>query len=318
MVTYRDNEILSPDGHCRAFDHRAAGTVFGSGAGVVVLRRLADAIADGDPIRAVIKATAINNDGASKAGYLAPSVTGQAEAIVEAQTLAGVTADTLQYVECHGTGTNLGDPIEIDALTHAFRHSTDKKGFCLVGSVKSNIGHLDTAAGVVSLIKTTLALEHGEIPPTLGYEKPNPAINFAASSFRVCDRLTPWPATSGPRRAGVNSLGVGGTNAHAVIEQAPTCQQAAADADRESPQLLVLSAKSRKALDDGGRRLADFLDSNIDAALPMSRRHFSTAERTSRTGASSLLAIGHRLSRSCARPIATRQPRTHLSRNLRA
>ena len=128
----------------------------------------------------MIKATAINNDGASKAGYLAPSVTGQAEAIVEAQTLAGVTADTLQYVECHGTGTNLGDPIEIDALTHAFRHSTDKKGFCLVGSVKSNIGHLDTAAGVVSLIKTTLALEHGEIPPTLGYEKPNPAIDFAA------------------------------------------------------------------------------------------------------------------------------------------
>ena len=266
--TYQDGEILSPDGHCRAFDHRAEGTVFGSGAGVVVLRRLADAIADGDPIRAVIKATAINNDGASKAGYLAPSVSGQAEAIVEAHTLAGVTADTVQYVECHGTGTRIGDPIEIEALTDAFRHSTDKKGFCRVGSVKSNIGHLDTAAGVVSLIKAALALEHGEIPPTLGYEKPNPAINFAASPFLVCDRLTPWPATDGPRRAGVNSLGVGGTNAHCVLEQAPNDLRAAARADGEGPHVLVLSAKSRKALDESGRRLADFLASEPDAALP--------------------------------------------------
>jgi acyl transferase domain-containing protein/thioesterase domain-containing protein/acyl carrier protein len=265
--TYQDGEILSPDGHCRAFDHRAEGTVFGSGAGVVVLRRLSDAIADGDPIRAVIKATAINNDGASKAGYLAPSVTGQAEAIVEAHTLAGITADTVQYVECHGTGTRIGDPIEIEALTDAFRHSTDKKGFCRVGSVKSNIGHLDTAAGVVSLIKTALTLEHGEIPPTLGYEKPNPAINFAASPFVVCDRLTPWPATDGPRRAGVNSLGVGGTNAHAVLEQAPVRPPVAARVDGEGPHVLVLSAKSRKALDASGRRLADFLESDSDTAL---------------------------------------------------
>ncbi len=264
---YQDGEILSPDGHCRAFDHRAEGTVFGSGAGVVVLRRLADAIADGDPIRAVIKATAINNDGASKAGYLAPSVTGQAEAIVEAHILAGIKADTVQYVECHGTGTRIGDPIEIEALTDAFRHSTDKKGFCRVGSVKSNIGHLDTAAGVVSLIKATLALEHGEIPPTLGYEKPNPAINFAAGPFLVCDRLTPWPETQGPRRAGVNSLGVGGTNAHAVLEQAPA-RPIGARGDGEGPHLLVLSAKSRKALDESGRRLADFLASDANTALP--------------------------------------------------
>jgi acyl transferase domain-containing protein/thioesterase domain-containing protein/acyl carrier protein len=264
---YQDGEILSPDGHCRAFDHRAAGTVFGSGAGVVVLRRLADAIADGDPIRAVIKATAINNDGAAKAGYLAPSVTGQAEAIIEAQTLAGITADTVQYVECHGTGTNIGDPIEVEALTGAFRHSTDKRGFCRIGSVKSNIGHLDTAAGVVSLIKTTLALEHGEIPPTLGYEKPNPAINFAESPFLVCDRLTPWPATSGPRRAGVNSLGVGGTNAHAVLEEAPARKSAAASANGDAPQFLVLSAKSRKALDDSSRQLADFLASHPETPL---------------------------------------------------
>lgn len=279
---YQDGEILSPDGHCRAFDHRAAGTVFGSGAGVVILRRLADAIADGDPIRAVIKATAINNDGAAKAGYLAPSVTGQAEAIVEAHTLAGVTADTVGYVECHGTGTSIGDPIEVEALTNAFRHSTDLKGYCRIGSVKSNIGHLDTAAGVVSLIKAVLAVERGEIPPTLGYEKPNPAINFAASPFLVCDRLTSWPAVKGPRRAGVNSLGVGGTNAHAVIEQAPARGSSAARTDEAGPHFLVLSAKSRKALEEGGARLADFLASgsgpplaDVASTLFHGRTHFA-------------------------------------------
>ena len=280
---YRDNEILSPDGHCRAFDHRAAGTVFGSGAGVVVLRRLTDAIADGDPIRAVIKSTAINNDGASKAGYLAPSVTGQAEAIVEAQALAGITADSLQYVECHGTGTRIGDPIEIEALTHAFRNSTDRTGYCLVGSVKSNIGHLDTAAGVVSLIKAALAIEAGEIPPTLGYERPNPSIDFASTPFRVCDRLTRWPVGSGPRRAGVNSLGVGGTNAHAILEQAPARPRASVETGREDLQFLVLSAKSRAALEAGSRRLADYLESagesvrlaDVASTLFHGRTHFT-------------------------------------------
>ena len=180
---HQEGEILSPDGHCRAFDHRAAGTVFGSGVGVVVLRRLSDAIADGDIVHGVIKASALNNDGGSKAGYLAPSVNGQAEAIIEAQGLAGIEAGSIQYVECHGTGTYLGDPIEIEALTQAFRQSTDRKGFCRVGSVKTNIGHLDTAAGVVSLIKATLALKNREIPPSLGFEKPNPAIDFAGSPF---------------------------------------------------------------------------------------------------------------------------------------
>ena len=164
---------------------------------------------------------------------------------------------------------DLGDPIEIEALTQRVpTFAQTRTASAAVGSVKSNIGHLDTAAGVVSLIKTTLALEHGEIPPTLGYEKPNPAINFAASPFLVCDRLTPWPATSGPRRAGVNSLGVGGTNAHAVLEQAPARQKATGSADGGGPQLFVLSAKSRKALDDSSRRFADFLSSNTDAALP--------------------------------------------------
>ena len=305
----KDGEILSPDGHCRAFDHRAAGTVFGSGVGVVVLRRLADAIADGDPVRAVIKATAINNDGASKAGYLAPSATGQAQAIVEAHALAGITADTIQYVECHGTGTRIGDPIEIEALTDAFRLSSDKEGYCRVGSVKSNIGHLDTASGVVSLIKTALALEHGEIPPTLGFEKPNPAINFAGSPFLVCDRLMPWPAVCGSRRAGINSLGVGGTNAYAVLEQAPSTSSAPADvrADSESPHLFVLSAKSRKALDESGVRLAQVLESNSAAALPdiastlfHGRSHFTQRRAVAARDRAQAIAVLRATDRSAA------------------
>ncbi len=277
---YQEGEILSTDGHCRSFDHRASGTVFGSGAGVVVLRRLADAIADGDPIHAVIKGSAVNNDGASKAGYLAPSVTGQAEAIVEAQAIAGVDADSIGYVECHGTGTYLGDPIEIEALTQAFRQTTDKKGFCRVGSVKSNIGHLDTAAGVASLIKAVLAVKNGEIPPTLGFEKPNPAIPFATSPFVVADRLTAWPSGSTPRRAAVNSLGVGGTNAHVIVEEPPPPKTAEARAET-GPHVLVLTAKNRKALDDGGRRLAQHLGANPDVLLQDvahtlldGRRHF--------------------------------------------
>ena len=258
---YQEGEILSPDGHCRAFDHRAAGTIFGSGVGVVVLRKLSDALANGDPIRAVIKSTAINNDGAGKASYLAPSVTGQAEAIVEAQALAGVSPESIQYVECHGTGTNLGDPIEIAALTQAFRLGTEKKGFCRVGSVKTNIGHLDTAAGVVSVIKAALALEHGEIPPSLGYEAPNPAIDFESSPFAVADRLMPWPHTSGPRRAAVNSLGVGGTNAHAILEQAPS-RASVAKHEESGSQILVLSARNRKALDEASHRLASHIEAN--------------------------------------------------------
>ncbi|MFN0217658.1 MAG: type I polyketide synthase [Hyphomicrobium sp.] len=263
---YQEGEILSPDGHCRAFDHRSDGTVFGSGVGVVVLRRLSDAIADGDPIHAVIKATAVNNDGAGKASYLAPSVTGQAETVVEAHALAGVSADTIEYVECHGTGTAIGDPIEIAALTQAFRLGSNRNEYCRIGSVKTNIGHLDTAAGVVSLIKSVLAIEHGEMPPSLGYEKPNPAIDFANSPFVVNERLTPWPRGRGPRRAGVNSLGVGGTNAHAIVEEAPA-RVGTARKSAEPPQLIMLSARSRKALDETGKRLAAHLEENPDIAL---------------------------------------------------
>ena len=261
---FKEGEILSPDGHCHAFDHRAQGTVFGSGAGIVVLRRLADAIADGDHIWAVIKGTAVNNDGADKAGYLAPSVGGQARAIAEAHAVAGVTADTIGYVECHGTGTYLGDPIEVAALTAAFRETTEARGFCRIGSVKTNIGHLDTAAGVASLIKAALALHHRQIPPSLGFESPNPAIDFETSPFQVNARLTAWD-TEAPRRAGVNSLGVGGTNAHAVLEEAP--RPAESEPSVWPFQLLTLSARSRTALDANAKALAAHLREHPEQPL---------------------------------------------------
>lgn len=262
---FKEGEILSPDGACHAFDHRAEGTVFGSGVGVVVLRRMADAVADGDHIWAVIKGSAINNDGAAKAGYLAPSVDGQAAAIAEAQAVAGVSADTIDYVECHGTGTYLGDPIEVAALTDAFRRTTDKEDFCRIGSVKTNIGHLDTAAGVASLIKTSLALHHRQMPPSLGYEAPNPAIAFDGSPFAVNDRLTPWALGDHPRRAGVNSLGVGGTNAHVVLEESP--ERGASDPSDWPFQLFTLSARSKAALQDTASNLAEHLRSHPEQPL---------------------------------------------------
>ncbi|MBL8861137.1 MAG: SDR family NAD(P)-dependent oxidoreductase [Planctomycetes bacterium] len=242
---YHENEILSPDGRCRPFEERAQGTVFGSGAGVVVLRRLADALADKDHVYAVIRGSAINNDGAQKVGYLAPSVDGQAAAIAEALRVADVAPETVGYVEAHGTATAVGDPIEIAALTRAFRTGTDRSGFCGVGSVKSNIGHLDTAAGVVSLIKVALALEQRELPPTLHYERPSPHIDFGSTPFYVVDSLRPWTADLGRRRAGVSSLGVGGTNAHVVVEEAPAVAPVPAP---RAPQLCVLSARSEAAL----------------------------------------------------------------------
>lgn len=262
---HAEGEVLSPDGHCHAFDHRAQGTVFGSGAGCVVLRRLKDAIADGDHIWAVVKGSAINNDGSAKAGYLAPSVDGQAKAMAEAHAVAGITADTIGYVECHGTGTYLGDPIEVAALTQAFRETTDKTGFCRIGSVKTNIGHLDTAAGVASLIKASLALHHRALPPSLGFEKPNPAIDFDHSPFRVNDRLTEFPALGAPRRAAVNSLGVGGTNAHVVLQEAPATE---ASGESDWPfQLLVLSARTKTALEDASRNLAAHLRAHPELPL---------------------------------------------------
>lgn len=220
---HQEGEILSPDGCCRPFDAAAAGTVFGSGAGVVLLRRLADAERDGDTIHAVIAGSAVNNDGARKVGFFAPSVDGHAEVVAEALAMAGVSADAVQYVEAHGTGTALGDPIEIEALTQAFRTTTQRNGYCGIGSVKSNIGHLDAAAGVASLLKVVLALRAGELPASLHFRQPNPRIGFDASPFRVVAASQPWCGGNGgaPRIAGVSSLGVGGTNCHVVVREAP-------------------------------------------------------------------------------------------------
>ncbi|WP_193197121.1 type I polyketide synthase [Nostoc sp. MG11] len=253
---YQQGGTLSPDGHCRAFDAKAQGTTIGNGVGVVVLKRLEDALADRDHIYAVIKGAAINNDGAVKVGFTAPSVDGQAEAIAEAIMLAEVEPETINYIEAHGTGTALGDPIEIAALTKAFRTSTEKKGFCAIGSVKTNIGHLDAAAGITGLIKTALALKHELIPPSLNFEQPNPEIDFANSPFFVNTKLTEWQANSTPRRAGVSSLGIGGTNAHVVLEEAPILP---ASSPSRSWQLLLLSAKTESALQTARQNLAQHL-----------------------------------------------------------
>ncbi|MCH2164561.1 MAG: KR domain-containing protein [Marinovum sp.] len=276
---YKENEILSPDGACHAFDHRAQGTVFGSGVGVVVLRRLEDALLDGDHIWAVIKGSAVNNDGAQKAGYLAPSVEGQSAAISEALAVSGVTADSVGYVECHGTGTYLGDPIEVAALTQAFRESTEATNYCRIGSVKTNIGHLDTAAGVASLAKASLALYHEAMPPSLGYEAPNPSIDFETSPFAVNAALTPWPRHGAPRRAGVNSLGVGGTNAHIVLEEAP--KFAESETSDWPYHIITVTGRSKAAMETNAARLAEYLRANPDInladvsfTLEEGRRHF--------------------------------------------
>jgi acyl transferase domain-containing protein/thioesterase domain-containing protein len=261
---YREGEILSRDGHCRSFDASSSGTVFSSGAGVVVLRRLQDALDDGDTIHAVILGSAVNNDGSRKIGYLAPSVEGQAEVVAEALGVAGVKADDISYVETHGTGTTVGDPIEIKGLTQAFRESTAAKGYCAIGSLKSSVGHLDAAAGVAGLIKTVLALENREIPPSLHFQTPNPLIDFASTPFSVNAKLTDWKSIGTPRRAGVTSLGIGGTNAHVVLEEAPTEERAL----KARPyQLVVLSAKTEAALDRATANLASQLEKQSDLPL---------------------------------------------------
>jgi phthiocerol/phenolphthiocerol synthesis type-I polyketide synthase E len=273
---YQEGGISSPDGHCRAFDARAAGTIFGSGAGVVVLKRLEEALADRDQIYAIVRGTAINNDGARKVGFTAPSVGGQADVIRAAHAVAGVDPATIGYVETHGTGTALGDPVEVAALTEAFGADlaaggggaigagaigagavgTCAVGTCAIGSVKTNIGHLDAAAGVAALIKTALALRHRQLPPSLHFETPNPRIPFDRLPFYVNDRLRDWPRAETPRRAGVSSFGIGGTNAHAVLEEAPA--RVLASSSRVH-HVLVLSAKTESALDAVGQTLTDHL-----------------------------------------------------------
>ncbi|MET0646490.1 MAG: SDR family oxidoreductase [Pyrinomonadaceae bacterium] len=229
-----------------------------------VLKRLADAVSDGDFIHAVIKGSAVNNDGSLKVGFTAPSVDGQAEVISEALALAGVEAETITYVETHGTATPLGDPIEIAALTQAFRAGTQKRSFCAIGSLKSNVGHLDAGAGIAGLIKTVLALKHGEIPPSLHYERPNPKIDFEKSPFFVNARLTPWETDGAPRRAGVSSFGIGGTNAHVILEESPPDPPSG---ETRPAQLLVLSARTSTALEAATANLGEYLGAHGDANL---------------------------------------------------
>lgn len=266
---HQEGMILSPDGHCRAFDAKAQGTIAGSGAGIVVLKRLKDAIGDRDQIHAIIKGSAINNDGAMKVGYTAPSVSGQAAVIGEAQAIAGVDAETISYIEAHGTATPLGDPIEIAALTQAFSQSTDKKGFCAIGSLKTNLGHLDTAAGVAGLIKTVLALQNKMLPPSLHFETPNPKIDFANSPFYVNTTLKEWITNNTPRRAGVSSFGIGGTNAHVILEEAPVFGQGAGSREqgRSYHHLLCLSAKTASALEKSTANLITHLKEHPELNL---------------------------------------------------
>lgn len=275
---YAEGEILSKDGYCRPFDKNASGTILAEGVGVVVLKRLEDAVADRDTIYAVIKGIATNNDGSDKLGYTAPSINGQKNVIAMAQALADVDADDVEYIEAHGTGTQLGDPIEIAALTQVFRETTEKRNFCAIGSLKSNIGHLDVAAGVAGLIKTALILKNRKIPGSLFYEDANPEMKIEDSPFYVNDTLSDWESRNKIRYAGVSSFGIGGTNAHAVLSEAPVIDT---NISSKPYHILLLSAKSKSALDSSGRRLSEFLKSNPDInlgdaeyTLQTGRRHF--------------------------------------------
>lgn len=253
---YQAGGVFSPDGHCRAFDARAQGMVSGSGVAIILLKRLVDALSDGDSIHAVIKASAVNNDGSSKAGYMAPSVNGQAAVITEALAMAEIDPQTITYIETHGTGTSMGDPIEIAALTQAFRASTQVKGFCAIGSVKTNIGHLDAAAGIASLIKTVLAIKYKLLPPSLNFNVPNPEIDFSESPFYVNNKLSEWKPNGTLRRAGVSSFGFGGTNAHVIVEEPPAIP---ASSESRHLQLLMLSAKTNTALETATTNLIQSL-----------------------------------------------------------
>jgi len=262
---YREGEIFSPDGMCRTFDKRANGTVLGEGCGLVALRRLEDAIADRDNILAVIRGSAINNDGAMRAGFTAPGVAGQMELVTMAQAMADVRANEVSYIEAHGSGTALGDPVEVSALTQSFRRTTTERGFCGIGSVKTNIGHLDVAAGIAGLIKTVCALQRRKLPPTLHFTEPNPELRVRESPFFVVDRLMDWKPRHGRRIAGVSSFGLGGTNAHVILEE--YSRQVTPEPSRRRWHLLTASAATDSALRTVGANLAAFLKEQPDSAL---------------------------------------------------
>ncbi|OED36247.1 hypothetical protein AB833_26785 [Chromatiales bacterium (ex Bugula neritina AB1)] len=259
---FNEGEILSPDGHCRPFDASAGGTIFGSGVGCLLLKRYDDAVTDRDNIQAIIKGTAINNDGSGKVSYLAPSVDGQIAAVSEALEIAEVEPSDVSFIECHGTGTQMGDPIEVAALASAYKTGSSHR--CAIGSVKGNIGHTDTAAGVASLIKTVQALKNKQLPPTLHFQNENPGLGLENTGFYVNTDAEAWQTTNGPRRAGVSSLGVGGTNAHVILQEAAL---PARETRVQTPRPLLLSAKSQTALRKQSARLAEYLDENRGLAL---------------------------------------------------
>ncbi len=266
---FQEGMIYSPDGHLRTFDADSKGIVTGAGVGVVVIKRLADALADGDTVQAVIKATALNNDGSTKIGYTAPSIGGQAKVMAEAMDLAGVSSDSVSYIETHGTGTELGDPVEVAAMTQAFKATAinaeaQKKQYCAIGSAKPNIGHLNHAAAIAGLIKAVLALKHKQLPPSLNFNKPNPKIDFENSPFYVNTKLQDWNTGNAPRRAGVNAFGIGGTNGHVVLEEAPPAQPSTG---ARAHQVLMLCAKTPTALDKITANLAQHLNDHPDAVL---------------------------------------------------
>lgn len=278
---YQEGMIYSSDGHCRPFDESANGTIFGEGAGVVALKRLADAKADGDEIYAVIKGSAINNDGNNKAGYTAPSAEGQADVIQTAMEMAETEPETIGYIEAHGTGTPVGDPIEIEALTRAFQ--TDKKSFCRLGSVKANIGHLDAASGVAGFIKTAMMLYHKMLPPALHFKKPNPRIQFEQTPFLVNTELTEWESAVHPRRAGVSSFGIGGANAHIVLEESPEMDNRGEH--KKEPELIVLSARTERELAKSAENLSEYLKRHPEMPVSAAARTLQLGRRP----------FGHRL-----------------------
>ncbi|HEX2685662.1 MAG TPA: amino acid adenylation domain-containing protein, partial [Kofleriaceae bacterium] len=280
---YQEGTMSSVDGHTRTFDVEAAGTVFSDGIGIVALRRLSDAIADGDTIYAVMLSVGVNNDGSERASFTAPSPEGQAQVIAAAHDAAGIDPRTLSYIEAHGTATPLGDPIEIEGLTRAFHRHTQERGFCAIGSLKTNIGHLVIAAGAASLIKTALALSRRTLPPSINFTQPTSKIDFARTPFRVQTQLTPWPESAGPRRAGVSAFGFGGTNAHAVLEEAPP--QVRSTPALRTAELVMVSARSAPALAEASANLARFLEASpagdstlladVAHTLQVGRRGFS-------------------------------------------
>ncbi|MGW4286922.1 beta-ketoacyl synthase N-terminal-like domain-containing protein [Streptomyces sp. NPDC004673] len=264
LDNYRVGGITSPTGTCRPFDAAADGVIGGEGCGITVLKRLSEAIADGDHIHAVLRGSAVNNDGRDRAGFTAPGVRGQVEVIRAAQSAAGVTPSSITYVEAHGTGTRVGDPIEAAGLNQVFADGKPREQPCLLGSVKGNIGHTDAAAGIAGFIKTVLAVERGTIPPSLHYTEPNPDIDFAAGPFAVATEPTPWAPTGLPRRAGVTARGLGGGNAHVVLEQPPSPPPRA---DAVDDQVLVLSAHTPAALDELTARLTGWLTDHAELEL---------------------------------------------------